>query len=297
VRRFLSSLVAGAALAVTVAVGPAPAHAPAPRPQQAVEHRAAVVVDTGSGVQYGCVRFTADSISGREALERAAMDPVFQEYGGSLGSAVCALCGTGCPVGSCLTCASQVWSYWRAPAGSGGYTLSNLGVSSTVVRDGDIEGWVWGRSGPPPGVTVENVCGPAEPPPGPAPPPTAGGGGEPVIDSGPSATPEAADSGAGGPTGSRSGPGEERASPDGETASAEPGSDGQAADPKKKKKNGEQGRRTNDEELAAATNDNGDGGGGPPASLLGLLALLVILAAAALWLRHLRTRPGPARSP
>jgi hypothetical protein len=297
----LSSLVAGAALAVsvTVAAGPAPGRAPAPRPQQAVEHRAAVVVDTGSGVQYGCVRFTADSISGREALERAAMDPVFQEFGGDLGSAVCELCGTGCPVGSCLTCQSEVWSYWRAPAG-GDYALSSLGVSNTEVRDGDIEGWVWGRGGPPPGVTVENVCGPAPPSPGTTPPPGPGpgpgptppptGGGEPVVGSGSGGTGGAAGTGTGGSKGSSSAAGKDEASADGETAAAESGSGLKL--PRVGKVKRDEGR-TNDQELTAAAYTDGGGSGGPPASLLGFLALVVFLGSAALWIGHRRNHPGP----
>jgi hypothetical protein len=290
-RLALVTAVAGIALAATVAAGPAPASIPArgvtPQPEQAVENRAAVVVDTGSGIRYGCVRFTSDTISGREALERAAMDPVFQEFGGSLGGAVCALCGTGCPVGSCLTCASQVWAYWRQPAGSGGYSFSSVGVNNTVVRDGDVEGWVWGRSGPPPGITVENVCGPKEPPPtapplpvpgDPAAGPAAGGPAVPGDDGG--ATAGEADAIAG--TGEASTAGDEAAA----AAGGEVGG--------KEKKDGDD-ERDADGELTAATSDD-SGGGGPPASLLGFVALLAVLAGAALWFRHLRNRPGPAPS-
>ena len=300
IRRFsLATVAAGLALAATVAVGAEPAGSTsvppaAPQPEQAVENRAAVVVDTGSGVRYGCVRFTSATISGRQALEQAAMDPVFQEFGGSLGGAVCSLCGTGCPVGSCLTCASQVWSYWRQAAGSGTYSFSSVGVSSTVVHDGDIEGWVWGRSGPPPGITVENVCGPKEPPPTAPPPPLPAPGGDPAAGptSGGASVPggdagtTTAEADAAGRGGKSSAAGDEAAAAEGAA-----GGDGAAKDGKKKDDDNE---RDTDGELTAATSGDGGGGGGPPASLLGLLVLLAALVGAALWFRHARSRPAPS---
>jgi hypothetical protein len=140
------------ALAVVAIAHPtdaAPA-APEPRPN-AVEHRAAVVVHTGSQVFTGCVRFSEDSISGKEALERADMRPVFRMYSGQ-GTAVCALCGKGCPADdSCLTCGGDnYWAYHRARAASAAYTPSQAGVSSTRVRDGDVEGWPQPSSAPQP---------------------------------------------------------------------------------------------------------------------------------------------------
>jgi hypothetical protein len=297
-RRFsLATVAAGLALAAAVAVGAEPAgsasvSAAAPRPQQSVENRAAVVVDTGSGVRYGCVRFSSDTISGKQALEQAAMDPVFQEFGGNLGSAVCSLCGTGCPVGSCLTCASQVWSYWRQGAGSGGYSFSSVGVSSTVVHDGDVEGWVWGRSGPPPGITVENVCGPKEPPPAPPPPP-------PPAPGSPGADPTASGGATPGGDGTGAAPGADPAAHDSKPAAggdevAAEGGDGASADGKAGNKKKDDGNERNaDGELTAATSDDSGGGGGPPASLLGLLALLAVLGGAAYWFHRTRNRPAP----
>jgi hypothetical protein len=286
------ALVVGAAAVASGLAAPAPPSAGTPpaRPEQAVEHRAAVVVDTGSGVRYGCVRFTAESISAKQALEQAAMDPVFQEFGGNLGSAVCSLCGTGCPVGSCLTCAAQVWSYWRQPAGSGGFTLSGAGVSNVAVRDGDIEGWVWGRTGPPPGITVENVCGSAPVPP--APPPAPDGDPTALVpaDPGPPAGSEGATDGIGG---APADPGTASAGA-GDPAAA--GEDAAAAARKAGKKTGDRKEPRKEELTAAATADEGGGGGGPPASLLGLLALLVALAGAAVWIRHVRSRPAPVET-
>lgn len=129
----------------------------------AEEHRAAVIVDTGTGVKSVCVRFREESITGVEALARAQVDPVFHGFAGK-GAAVCALCGVGCPAGdSCLTCnpEGKFWSYSRAPAGTGGLRTSGVGASSTTVRDGDVEGWKFALGGAPPFATVEQVCGEA----------------------------------------------------------------------------------------------------------------------------------------
>lgn len=134
--------------------------------QAAVEHRAAVIVDTGARVKSVCVRFREESISGVEALALAQVDPVLQAYSGK-GAAVCALCGVGCPAGdSCLTCNpdGKFWSYSRAPAGTGSLLTSGAGASSTTVHDGDVEGWKWALGGAPPFQTVEQVCGEAPAP-------------------------------------------------------------------------------------------------------------------------------------
>jgi len=125
------------------------------------EHRAAVVVDTGTEVRRVCVRFTEESLTGIEALVRAGTDPVLRAFAGK-GAAVCALCGTGCPGDeSCLTCdpAGRFWSYSRATSGTAALRTSGVGASSTTVRDGDVEGWRWGTGGTPPFATVAEVCG------------------------------------------------------------------------------------------------------------------------------------------
>ncbi len=117
-------------------------------------HRAAVVVDLGDGhVKVGCVSFTEDHLSGLEALDRASMAPVAQTYGGQ-GSAVCALCGKGCTAGStCLTCkAPNYWAYYH----DGIY--SSAGAGQSQVRDGDIEGWKWGKGERPAQVPFDQVC-------------------------------------------------------------------------------------------------------------------------------------------
>lgn len=133
---------------------------PGPAPAAAADHRAGVLIDTGTQVKRVCLHFPEDSISGVEALARANVQAVFQGYTGK-GIAVCALCGVGCPAGeSCLTCdaGGRYWSYSRAPAGTSVLRTSPVGASSTEVHDGDVEGWKWGLGGIPPFATVEEIC-------------------------------------------------------------------------------------------------------------------------------------------
>ena len=164
--RTIAKLVAALAIVAAAHSSGAPPAAPTTPRVAAVEHRAAVVVHTGSQVFTGCVRFSEDSISGKEALERADMRPVFRAYSGQ-GTAVCSLCGKGCPADdSCLTCGgNNYWAYHRARAGATAYTPSQAGVSSTRVRDGDVEGWQWGPGTPPPYYRVDQICPAAAPPP------------------------------------------------------------------------------------------------------------------------------------
>lgn len=123
------------------------------------ESRAAVIVDTGGTVKRRCIRFSAETISGKDALDLADAQPVYRTYTGQ-GVAVCALCGVGCPAdSSCLTCGgSNYWAYSRAPAGSSGFTMSGAGAGSTRVGHGDVEGWRWGPGVAPEFGPFEQVC-------------------------------------------------------------------------------------------------------------------------------------------
>jgi hypothetical protein len=258
-------------LAMTVALLVA-----APVAAQPTVHRAVVVVETGTAVKRVCVRFTEDSISGKDALDRAGVDPVYRSYGGSLGAAVCSLCGVGRTYADCLGSggSSAHWVYWRSPAGAGSFTRSSFGVSSTRVRDGDVEGWRWGASEPPGFALVAEVCGPEDPPPSTAPPPRppAASAGQPRP-----APPKVAVTGRGAPAATTV-----------STAAAtttslvpeapEPGPD---ADP-----------RSGARALGADRRVSDTGDGGPDASLLAFGALLAGLVGASALVRRRRRRPG-----
>jgi len=179
-RRGVGMLRASVAVLVVLAglLGPAGAWRPGDAATAtAAPNRAGVIVDLGGGdVRRYLVEFTASSINGIEMLQRAGADPVVRQFAGE-GGAVCALCGQGCPAdGSCLTCADgRYWSYWRASSGSSTFSYSRAAASSTQVRDGDVEAWVWGTGGAPPAyASVAQIAGGSSPTttPPPTPPPT-----------------------------------------------------------------------------------------------------------------------------
>jgi hypothetical protein len=166
VRRVAVSVLAAASMFLATAsinAGLAlPAHA-------ATTNRAAVVVEVDGVIHTAKVTFSADSVSGLDALRSAGFDPLVRVFGGN-GGAVCALLvgGTtiGCPAdGTCLTCAgANYWAYYRALAGATSYTYSVAGAGNTQVHDGDVEAWAWGTGSPPsPFVSFRDVWGPDPP--------------------------------------------------------------------------------------------------------------------------------------
>lgn len=187
------------ALAVTT---PATRHSA----RAAGQNAAAVIVDDGSGPRTFCVLFSADSISGVEALQATRLAVTTRAFGAS-GAAVCAVGGTGCGAGSdCLTCkAPQYWGYSRAGVGASGFTYSMVGASSVRVTNGSVEGWQWGTGSSPAFASFADIC-PDVPAGGgggtATTPPPAGGGGT----SGGGATSGGGGApGGGGATGSRAG--------------------------------------------------------------------------------------------
>ena len=93
----------------------------APAASAAGAHRAMVVVETGTATYHQVVTFTADSITGIQALELAGAQPVVYSFAGQ-GGAVCRLFGVGRDAGpNCLGGAdgdNRYWAYFRAPAGT-----------------------------------------------------------------------------------------------------------------------------------------------------------------------------------
>ncbi len=125
-------------------------------------HRAAVIVETGSGTNRVVIEFTEDSITGIEALRRAGAEPVVYSYSG-VGGAVCRLFGVGRDSGAdCLGGAggdARYWAYYRSPSGTSSFKYSNVGAGSTTVRDGDVEGWRFGTGGAPAFVSISTILG------------------------------------------------------------------------------------------------------------------------------------------
>jgi hypothetical protein len=115
------------------------------------------VVDTGDEVRTVCVRFSEESITGEELMRRTDLDVVFAHYG-TLGAAVCEICGVGCPAEDCHCATPYWWSYWHGDA-DGGWATSPVGASSRAVRDGDMNAWLWhDGSRRPPEVDFATVC-------------------------------------------------------------------------------------------------------------------------------------------
>jgi hypothetical protein len=76
------------------------------------EHRAVVVIDTGSEVERVCISFDGE-ISGRDALSLAGADPDIRQFAG-LGSFVCRMRGVGPAPGSDCPGSGSYWAYSRA---------------------------------------------------------------------------------------------------------------------------------------------------------------------------------------
>lgn len=117
-----------------------------------------------------CVSLPGGDLTGYDVLEQAALDLNVEAQG--LGVTVCRLDGEGCgfPGESCF-CQCQgtpciYWSYWRLKGNDWDY--SSQGASSRPVKNGDVEGWVWGQGymgngaiTKPPVIPFEEICVPA----------------------------------------------------------------------------------------------------------------------------------------
>ena len=128
-------------------------------------NQVAVVVDFGDGhIATRCVGFSEDSISGFEALSRTGL-PVETDFQ-SGGAAICRLDGQGCPPEDCFcSCRGggdcKYWSYWHLKNGAWNYSAA--GSALYQLRDGDIDGWVWGlgsvtQASPPPVIPFGEIC-------------------------------------------------------------------------------------------------------------------------------------------
>lgn len=144
----------GATLLALLLIGPA---RPAARAQ--ASNRAGLVVRLGDGsILARCVEFSGSEISGYDVLAGSGLS-IVAAFDSGMGAAVCSIEGQGCPIESCLTCATpNYWAYWHLV--NGAWSYSQAGVSSYKVHDGDVEGWSWGTGDPPPVVPFDQICAP-----------------------------------------------------------------------------------------------------------------------------------------
>ena len=133
-------------------------------------NRAALIVSYGEGNDVGvCVSFDEEEITGYDLLQRSGL-AVDSEPSGGFGEAVCLINGTGCDVPQqkcfcqCQGADCTYWSYLRRNAST--WTYSQQGSSLTTIRNGSVDGWVWGSGTvfqdadrQPPNVSYEDVCG------------------------------------------------------------------------------------------------------------------------------------------
>jgi hypothetical protein len=129
-----------------------------------------VQFEDGSSVTRCVALNLADYPPGKEAtgldvLRQSGLDLVF-ETGGGFGVKVCKLDKTGCdfPAEDCFCrCQGnpcQYWTYWYAE--NGAWKYSSVGATGRQVKDGGVEGWVWGegKTAPPASVLSEGICSP-----------------------------------------------------------------------------------------------------------------------------------------
>lgn len=157
-------IIAAAALALAAVLNLAALSVSAQTPNRAV-----VVVRQADGrVATRCVAFSEPSLSSYDLLRRAGFSAVAQF--GSLGAAVCAIEGQGCPNPNRCFCACETlgasceyWQFFRQGA-NGGWLYSPMGALTTRAVNGSVEAWVWGAGGAegsrlvPPDVSVERAC-------------------------------------------------------------------------------------------------------------------------------------------
>lgn len=139
-------------------------------------HRAGLVIEFGEGLtETRCIEFSEEEITGAELLRRSGLTLVLSDYGG-LGDAVCRIGDTGCSDPDDCFCRCRGaecphWSYYALEDGA--WDFQNMGASQRRLRDGDVDGWIWGSGRTPPEqVTFGEVCPlaiPTQPPPPPTP--------------------------------------------------------------------------------------------------------------------------------
>ncbi len=164
-RRGFLFLALGIVLALWAVGSAAPAWADGP-----VRVGLYVQFEDGSSVTRCVALNPADYPPGKEAtgldvLRQSGLDLVF-ETGGGFGVKICKLDKTGCdfPAEDCFChCQGnpcQYWTYWYAE--NGAWKYSSVGANGRQVKDGDVEGWVWGggKTAPPASALTAGICSP-----------------------------------------------------------------------------------------------------------------------------------------
>ena len=136
-------------------------------------HQAGLVVQFDNDqVQTYCVNFEAETISGLQLLKSvSSLQVIYDVTSTGMGAGVCKINNDGCsfPIEDCF-CQCQglacvYWSYWHLRPNNT-WDYSQLGASSFVLSNGQVDGWRWGAGAdgngqPPPVITLGEICQPA----------------------------------------------------------------------------------------------------------------------------------------
>ncbi len=157
--RFVAVMLAVVLVFVLVLARPAPAapNRAAPDALDPPPNRAALVVQFGDGTLASeCVAFAEEQVSGAALLTRSQFAVAVVED--NLGAFVCQIEDEGCPADDCLCALPLSWAYWLGSSTAPGtWQFAPVGASTRVVRDGAVDGWVWG-DGAPPALSFADVC-------------------------------------------------------------------------------------------------------------------------------------------
>ncbi len=129
-----------------------------------------LVVQNGDEVTSWCIPFKGEGIDGDDLLAAAGLS--FDQFGGAGGRTLCSIDDVGCfKPGSFNGCfcecsgggSCQYWAFFTQRYGAG-WVYSALAFNLTRAKDGDLQGWKWGKgslqSAPVPATTTfERVCG------------------------------------------------------------------------------------------------------------------------------------------
>jgi hypothetical protein len=134
------------------------------RPAHAAIHHVALVIQHASGsVITRCVAFAEDQITGLQLVERSGVPYEAQSFG-SIGTAMCQLDREPSAVPSGCFGSGPYWQYFHRRGAA--WQTSAFGASSSVLRDGDMDGWHYadGANQVPANVTFASVCAAPAPP-------------------------------------------------------------------------------------------------------------------------------------
>jgi hypothetical protein len=148
---------AGAAAIAAALLAAHPVHA-------AVHHAALVIQHTSGSFITRCVAFAEEQINGLQLVQRSGVEYEAQDFG-SIGSAMCQLDQEPLTVPPGCFGSGPYWQYFHRQGA--GWQASVVGASSSVLHDGDMDGWRYaaGANQAPGNVSFAAVCG--------APPPVA----------------------------------------------------------------------------------------------------------------------------